>query len=68
MALNLLPILPLDGGRVIFSLLPHQLAWQYSRIVPFGLFIVIGLLATGVLGTLIDPMMSLGEWIVRLVL
>jgi len=68
MALNLLPILPLDGGRVLFSLLPHQLAWQYGRIEPFGLFIVIALLATGVLGTLIAPMMSLGEWVVRLVL
>jgi Zn-dependent protease len=68
MALNLLPILPLDGGRVLFSLLPHQLAWQYGRIEPFGLFIVIALLATGVLGTLIAPMMTLGEWVVRLVL
>lgn len=68
MALNLLPILPLDGGRVLFSLLPHQLAWQYSRIEPFGLLIVIALLATGVLGTLIAPMMSIGEWMVRLVL
>jgi len=68
MALNLLPILPLDGGRVLFSLLPHQLAWQYSRVEPFGLFIVLGLLATGLLGTLIGPFMFLGEWIVRLVL
>jgi Zn-dependent protease len=68
MAHNLLPILPLDGGRVLFSLLPHQLAWQYGRIEPFGLFIVIALLATGVLSTLIAPMMALGEWIVRLVL
>lgn len=68
MALNLLPILPLDGGRVLFSLLPNQLAWQYGRIEPFGLLIVIALLATGVLGTLIAPLMSLGEWVVRLVL
>lgn len=68
MALNLLPILPLDGGRVLFSLLPHQLAWQYSRVEPFGLLIVIALLATGMLGTLIAPMMSIGEWMVRLVL
>ena len=67
MALNLLPILPLDGGRVLFSLLPQQLAWQYGRIEPFGLFIVIALLATGALGALIAPMMSLGEWVVRLV-
>jgi Zn-dependent protease len=68
MALNLLPILPLDGGRVLYSLLPNKLAWQYGRIEPFGLWIVIALLATGVLGTLIAPLMSLGEWVVRLVL
>jgi Zn-dependent protease len=68
MALNLLPILPLDGGRVLYSLLPNKLAWQYGRIEPFGLWIVIALLATGVLGTLIAPLMSLGDWVVRLVL
>src|SRR3546814_17428064 len=37
MALNLLPILPLDGGRILFSLLPNPLAWQYSCIEPSGL-------------------------------
>lgn len=68
MALNLLPILPLDGGRVLFSLLPQKLAWQYGRIEPFGLWIVIALLATGTLVTLIAPIVSLGEWVVRLVL
>ncbi len=68
MALNLLPILPLDGGRVLFSLLPQKLAWQYGRIEPFGLWIVIALLATGTLATLIRPIISLGEWVVRLVL
>jgi len=68
MALNLLPILPLDGGRVLFSLLPQRLAWQYGRIEPFGLFIVIGLLATGTLALLIGPLISIGEWVVRLVL
>jgi Zn-dependent protease len=68
MALNLLPILPLDGGRVLFSLLPQRLAWQYGRIEPFGLFIVIGLLALGILATLIAPMVAAGEWVVRLVL
>lgn len=36
MALNLLPILPLDGGRVVFSLLPQRLAFQYARIEPYG--------------------------------
>ncbi|MVW71585.1 MULTISPECIES: site-2 protease family protein [unclassified Bordetella] len=64
MALNLLPILPLDGGRVLFSLLPHRLAWQYSRIEPYGLLIVIVLLATDVLWTLMRPVMDVGAAIV----
>ena len=68
MALNLLPILPLDGGRVLFSLLPNRLAWQYGRAEPYGLLIVIALLATNVLNTLLNPLVSLGEQVVRLFL
>ena len=56
MALNLLPILPLDGGRVLAGLLPPKLAWQYSRLEPYGLFVVIGLLATGLLGKILWPL------------
>ncbi len=55
MALNLLPILPLDGGRVLAGLLPPRLAWRYSRLEPYGLFIVIGLLVTGLLGAILWP-------------
>src|SRR5207249_9992223 len=44
MALNLLPILPLDGGRIAVSLLPHSLAVSYSRFEPYGFMIVILLL------------------------
>jgi Zn-dependent protease len=68
MALNLLPILPLDGGRVLFSLLPNRLAWQYGRIEPYGMLIVIALLATNVLNTLLNPLVVLGEQVVRLFL
>ncbi len=68
MALNLLPILPLDGGRVLFSLLPNRLAWQYGRIEPYGMLIVIALLATNVLNTLLNPLVALGEQVVRLFL
>ena len=50
MALNLLPILPLDGGRIAVSLLPHSMAVGYARMEPYGFMIVIALLATGVLG------------------
>ena len=64
MALNLLPILPLDGGRVVFSLLPNRLAWQYSRIEPYGLLIVLVLLVTDVLWTLMGPFLELGSTIV----
>jgi Zn-dependent protease len=68
MALNLLPILPLDGGRVLFSLLPNRLAWQYGRIEPYGMLIVIGLLATGVLSAVLNPLVALGEQVMRLFL
>lgn len=64
MALNLLPLPPLDGGRIVFSLLPSRLAWQYQRIEPYGLMIVIVLLATGVLWTLMEPVMALGRAVV----
>lgn len=41
---NLLPIPPLDGSRVVYSLLPHRMAIQYGKIEPYGMFIVLGLL------------------------
>ena len=65
MALNLLPLPPLDGGRIVFSLLPNRLAWQYSKIEPYGLMIVVVLLATGVLWTLMRPIIGLGTSIVQ---
>ncbi|WP_434642503.1 site-2 protease family protein [Achromobacter piechaudii] len=65
MALNLLPILPLDGGRILFSLLPNRLAWQYSKIEPYGLVIVIVLLVTDVLWVLMRPVYELGTTIVQ---
>jgi len=53
MALNLLPIPPLDGGRVLVGLLPTPWAWYVSRIEPIGFFIVIGLLVMGVLQSIL---------------
>jgi Zn-dependent protease len=44
MLLNLLPLPPLDGGRIAFSLLPNRLAWSYARIEPYGLPILLVLL------------------------
>lgn len=68
MALNLLPLPPLDGGRIVFSLLPHRLAWQYGRIEPYGLIILIVLMMTGWLWPLMVPLLRFGEWVVRVFL
>jgi Zn-dependent protease len=66
MALNLLPVPPLDGGRILAGVLPNRLSWQYSRIEPYGLLIVLGLLATGLLGTFLIPFYRMGLAIVGL--
>ena len=63
MVFNLLPLPPLDGGRVAVGLLPGPLAWQLSRLEPYGFFILIGLMITGVLGYLILPV---AELVIRL--
>jgi Zn-dependent protease len=56
LVLNLLPILPLDGGRIVASLLPARMSWQYSRLEPLGFPILFVLLFTGVLGVILGPM------------
>jgi Zn-dependent protease len=58
MVLNLLPILPLDGGRIAASLLPMNLARPYAQLENYGMFIVIGLLVTGVLTKIMTPLMD----------
>jgi len=52
---NLLPIPPLDGGRVLSGLLPPRLSARLERIEPAGLIIVLGLSVFGLLGWLFDP-------------
>lgn len=59
MALNLIPLPPLDGGRIAVSLLPMRQAIQFSRIEPYGLFILLALLFTGILGTILWPIISI---------
>jgi Zn-dependent protease len=55
MVLNLLPLPPLDGGRIAVSLLPNRMAYQYAQIERYGFIILIVLLATGLLATIMEP-------------
>ncbi|AOX99457.1 site-2 protease family protein [Jeongeupia sp. USM3] len=59
MVLNLLPLPPLDGGRILVSLLPHRQAELVSRIEPYGFFILIALLATNLLTAIMNPLMKI---------
>ena len=59
MVLNLLPILPLDGGRILLSLLPRSLAIPYSNTERYGFMLVIVLLVTGALGVAMRPLFRL---------
>ena len=52
---NLLPIPPLDGGRVLTGLLPPRLSARLEKLEPVGLFIVLGLSAFGLFGWLFTP-------------
>ncbi len=56
--LNLLPLPPLDGGRIAVSLLPPRWAWKFAKIEPFGFVILLVLLFTGVLGMILSPLIS----------
>ena len=59
MVLNLLPLPPLDGGRVAVSLLPHRQAFQLAKIEPYGMFILIFLAMTPVLSLILSPLIGL---------
>ncbi|NKB46464.1 MAG: site-2 protease family protein [Legionellales bacterium] len=68
MVLNLLPIPPLDGSRVISHLLPARYAYLYNKIEPFGFLILLVLLVTGLLKyLLIPPVYFLSKFISQLV-
>lgn len=56
---NMIPIPPLDGGRVLTGLLPHRQAVSFSRIEPFGFIIVLILIVTGIAQYFVVPMVNL---------
>lgn len=66
MLLNLLPIPPLDGGRIAVSLLPHRAAWQFSRIEPYGFVILLAMLFLGLLNVVLGPLVSLFLMLIKM--
>ena len=64
MALNLLPLPPLDGGRVLAGLLPRNAASVLARFEPYGLFILLALLATGLLDDLMRPLVRVAATLI----
>lgn len=58
MVLNLLPLLPLDGGRIAVSLLPSPLAYSYARLEPYGMIILVVLLFSGALNIILWPLID----------
>ncbi|TNF57276.1 MAG: site-2 protease family protein [Burkholderiales bacterium] len=68
-AFNMFPLPPLDGGRILVGLLPAPLAYTVSRVEPFGFFIVLALVLTGVVGNLwLRPLMNLSAQAIELLL
>jgi Zn-dependent protease len=59
MLLNLIPILPLDGGRMLYAVLPNDMANKYAKIEPYGMWILIILLLVGGLTFIIQPLYTI---------
>jgi Zn-dependent protease len=65
MFLNLLPILPLDGGRIVASLLPSRAAWRYAKLEPWGIPLLLVLLVTNGLSFVLQPLIEASDAIIR---
>lgn len=58
MVFNLIPVLPLDGGRILAGLLPTRASWNFSKTEPYGMWIVLILVMSGVLKFIIPPIVG----------
>ena len=58
MVLNLIPVPPLDGGRIAISALPHAMAYNLAKLEPYGLLIIMLLMASGALSSFMYPILG----------
>ena len=68
MFLNLIPILPLDGGRIVASMLPSRAAWRYAKLEPWGLPLLVLLLLTNVLNFVLEPLVDASDALIRAII
>jgi len=67
MAFNLLPIPPMDGGRIVFSLLPNKLAYKYARIEPYGFFVLMGVILLKLHVYWIVPIIAVAQLLLQVI-
>ncbi|RZI41010.1 site-2 protease family protein [Herbaspirillum sp. HC18] len=60
-AFNLFPIPPLDGGRIVTSILPHRAAYRFAQLEPYGFFIVLGLAFMNLLQYWVTPVRAIAQ-------
>ncbi|HZW12433.1 MAG TPA: site-2 protease family protein [Noviherbaspirillum sp.] len=68
LAFNLFPIPPLDGGRVLTSILPHRYAYKFAQIEPYGFFIVMALVLLKVLYFWMVPVMAAAHAVLKIMI
>lgn len=67
-AFNLFPLPPLDGGRIMTSILPNRYAFRFARIEPYGFFIVLGLMMLNLLHYWMQPVMTLAAMLLEVLI